>query len=108
MPNISNRFRRDRRRKREANSKFRWKLKETVGEVVSKKSLITSCLNVNGLSYDTFVGVSEFVDQTSPDVVFLLETKRREEQLAFDIHLDGYDVSKFVGQTALCIKGVVV
>ena len=92
MPNISNRFRRDRRRKREANSKFRWKLKETVGEVVSKKSLITSCLNVNGLSYDTFVGVSEFVDQTSPDVVFLLETKRREEQLAFDIHLDGYDV----------------
>ena len=46
-----------------------------MGEVVSKNSLITSCLNVNGLSYDTFVGVSEFVDQTSPDVVFLLETK---------------------------------
>ena len=92
MPKGVSQVNNDRRRKKRANNRFKWKLKENVGEVVSKNELVTSCLNVDGLSYDSFVDVCDFVDQTSPDVVFLLETKRREEHLGFDISLSGYDV----------------
>ena len=92
MPKGGFRLKSDRTRKKRANNWLKWKLKENVGEVVSKKELVTSCLNVNGLSYDSFVDVCDFADQTSPDVIFLLETKKREERLGFDISLSGYDV----------------
>ena len=77
-------------------------MKENLGEVVSTNELVTSCLNVDGLSYDIFVDVCNFVDQTYPDVVFLWETKRQEEQLGFDIRLTGYDVLE--GRTQKVIK----
>ena len=72
-------------------SKHKYKLRENVGLVLTKKELKTSFLNVDGLSRTSLADVHDFIDSTDPDVVFLFETKRREEQICFDIGIESYD-----------------
>ena len=48
-------------------------------------------LNVDGLSDTAMADVEDFVQRTKPDVVALLETKRRMEEMAPDISIPGYD-----------------
>ena len=48
-------------------------------------------LNVDGLSDTSLADVQDFVSQSSPDVVFLLETKRRFEEFGTDIAIEGYE-----------------
>ena len=79
------------RRKNKQNRGGKYKLRENVGVVSSKNFLKTSMLNVDGLTDTSMYDVQNFVDQNSPDVVFLLETKRRLEELATDIDIDGYE-----------------
>ena len=82
---------RNRKRSSRIYSKHKYKLKENVGLVVTKKELKTSFLNVDGLSRTSLADVHDFIDSTNPDVVFLFETKRREEQICFDIGIQNYD-----------------
>ena len=44
---------------------------------------------MDGLSLTSLADVHDFVDSTSPDVVFLLETRCRQEQFWFDIGIEG-------------------
>ena len=48
-------------------------------------------LNVDGLSNTSLAVVQDFVSQSSPDVVFLLETKRRFEGFGIDNAIEGYE-----------------
>ena len=57
-----------------------------------KKVLRCSLLNVDGMSEDSLVNVESVVGSHKPDVVFLLETKRRVEEDGIDISLPGYNV----------------
>ena len=82
---------RNRKRSTRINSRHKYKLKENVGLVLTKKELKTSFLNVDGLSRTSLADVHDFIDSTYPDVVFLFETKRREEQICFDIGIESYD-----------------
>ena len=78
-----------RRNKLRGNKKF--KLRERVGVVSCKNNLKSCMLNVDGLSDASFADVEHFVEVERPDVVFLIETKRRMEELAPDIDITGYD-----------------
>ena len=73
------------------NSSKKYKLRQNVGVISSKNFLKTSMLNVDGLSDTSMYDVCNFVEKNSPDVVFILETKRRLEEMATDITIDGYD-----------------
>ena len=73
------------------NNNYKHKLREKVGVIGSKTNLKTSMLNVDGLSDTSLADVQDFVAQSSPDVVFLLETKRRFEEFGTDIAIDGYE-----------------
>ena len=79
------------RRQRNALRNVKYKLRENIGVIGSKNSLTTSMLNVDGLSDISLADVQDFVTQSSPDIVFLLETKRRLEEFGTDINIDGYD-----------------
>ena len=57
-----------------------------------KKVLRCSILNVDGMSEASLVNVESVVGTHKPDVVFLLETKRRAEEDGMDMSLLGYDV----------------
>ena len=60
-------------------------------QVFENKSLIkTAYLNVDGLGDVTFTSVKDTVSRKLPDVLFLVETKRREGQTGLDISLPGY------------------
>ena len=48
-------------------------------------------LNVDGLSDTSLADVQDFAANNSPDVIFLLETKRRMEELGTDISIDNYE-----------------
>ena len=63
-----------------------------VGIVQTKKELKLSLLNVNGLNEISLANVDSVVDKHSPDVMVLLETKRRVEELGIDISVPGYAV----------------
>ena len=54
--------------------------------------MTTAFHNVDGLS--ELVDVSSFVSSKSPDLFFLLETKRRAEEVASDISIPGYDLTE--------------
>ena len=82
---------RNRKRSSRIYSRHKYKLKENVGLVLTKKELKTSFLNVDGLSRTSLADVHDFIDSTNPDVVFLFETKRREEQICFNIGIQNYD-----------------
>ena len=58
----------------------------------TKKALKCSLLNINGLSETSLANVDSVIDTHSPDVVILLETKRRVEETGIDIAVPGYSV----------------
>ena len=70
---------------------YKFRRRENTGVVNSKTTLKTSMLNVDGLSDASMVDVEDFVLENRPDVVIILETKRRVEELATDISIEGYD-----------------
>ena len=74
-----------------SRSKNKYKLREKVGVLSCKNDLKTSMLNVDGLSDTALADVEDFVQRTKPDVVALLETKRRMEEMCADISIPGYD-----------------
>ena len=69
-------------------------MKQQVGELRCKNSLRASFLNVDGLSETKLEDITTTVLSTSPDVFFLLETKRREEEIGIDISVLGYELSE--------------
>ena len=73
-----------RRMKRTRNFKFR--LRENWGALQCQNDLTSAFLNVDGLSEAKRLDVADFVAQENPDFFVLLETKRRKEELASDIH----------------------
>ena len=78
-------------RKRTFRLHKRAKLRESIGIIQSKNSLDISLLNVNGYTGDTIVTVGETIASKSPDICILLETKRRKEVLAPNVHINGYE-----------------
>ena len=68
------------------------KLRDSIGVVQSKKLLRTSFLNVDGLNELALEDVTSTVNKRDSDVVFLVETKRREEETGIDISLPGYSL----------------
>ena len=68
------------------------KLKESVGVVHSKKFLRSSLLNVDGLNETSLADVQDTVNKQRHDVVILLETKRRAEEIGIDIAIPGYSL----------------
>ena len=61
------------------------KLRDPVINNPTKSILRCSFLNVNGLTEATLNNVETVCDSKKPDIVFLLETKRREEDTCIDI-----------------------
>ena len=68
------------------------KLHEFYGAKKYQGTLSTSYLNVDGLTDAKFADVIAFTEQRSPDILFLLETKRRVEEIGSDINMDGYEL----------------
>ena len=69
------------------------KLRDGIGVIDKKKVLKTCFLNVDGLSEATLEDIKVTVSVKSPDIVFLIETKRREEEeTGIDISIPGYRV----------------
>ena len=79
------------RRQRKVHRNVKYKLRENIGVIGSKNCLKTSMLNVDGLSDVSLADVQDFVERSSPDIVFLLETKRRLEEFGTDIAINGYE-----------------
>ena len=73
------------------NRNYKYKLRDNLGVIGSKNNLKTSMLNVDGLSDTSLADIQDFVALNSPDIVFLLETKRRLEEFGTDISIDGYE-----------------
>ena len=78
------------RRVRQLRFKNSAKLRDSIGIVQPKKLLKTAFLNVDGLNELSLEDVSSTVRLKNSDVVFLLESKRREEELGIDISIPGY------------------
>ena len=74
------------------NQKF--KLREIYGAKKLQSHLSTAFLNVDGLSDAKLADVVSYAEQCSPDIIFLLETKRRLEEVGSDINIEGYDISE--------------
>ena len=68
------------------------KLRESIGVVQPKNYLRAAFLNVDGLNEVTFEDVSSTIVNQHQDVVFLVETKRREEEPGIDITIPGYSL----------------
>ena len=68
------------------------KLHEFYGAKKYQGTLSTSYLNVDGLSDAKLADIVSFTEQRSPDIFFLLETKRRVEEIGSDINIDGYEL----------------
>ena len=66
--------------------------RENVGVLSRKKTLKTCFLNVDGLGDITLEDIKETVDVKKPDLIFLVETKRREEEIGIDINIPGYNL----------------
>ena len=64
--------------------------RESIGVLQPKKLLKTSFLNVDGLSEITLDDVSSTIKVRNLDVVFLVESKRREEETPIDAFIPGY------------------
>ena len=75
-------------RRNKFNKNHKYRLRDRVGVVGLKDNLKTSMLNVDGLSDTSLADVQDFAANNSPDVIFLLETKRRMEELGTDISID--------------------
>ena len=85
-----------RRRNAKNRRNFGYRLRENFGAISCKNELVTAFLNVDGLSDARLDDVSSFVSSKSPDLFFLLETKRRAEEVASDIStpFPGYDLTE--------------
>ena len=68
------------------------KLRESVGTIGAKNILRCSLLNINGLSETSLTNVESVIGTENPDIVILLETKRRVEESGIDISVPGYSV----------------
>ena len=66
------------------------RLRESIGIVKPKSTLRASFLNVDGLNEITLEDVSGTIREKNQDIVFLLETKRRAEEIGIDISIPGY------------------
>ena len=64
------------RRRRVFGRNFKYRLRENYGAIQCKQSLSTSYLNVDGLSDAKLEDVHSFAAINSPDLLFLVETKR--------------------------------
>ena len=83
-----------RRRTKVSVRNLKPRLKQQTGYLSCKNSLNASFLNVDGLSEVKLEEVTSTVLSTSPDIFFLLETKRREEEIGIDISVPGYELSE--------------
>ena len=81
---------RDSRRNTARYRKKREARKEVIGVLDRKKNLKYALLNVDGLTPGSFEDIKDTLDRTKPDVCFLLETKRREEEIGSDVEISGY------------------
>ena len=52
-------------------------LKDSVGVIGKKQSLLCSLLNVDGLSHSSYEDVKQVLDKKKSDVCIILESKRR-------------------------------
>ena len=68
------------------------KLKDSVGTVQTKNVLRCSLLNVDGLGESSLANIEQVVESKKPDVVIILETKRRVEEEGIDISVPGYSL----------------
>ena len=66
--------------------------RESVGNIITKKVLRCSLLNVDGLNEVSLANIESIAGTQRPDVVFILETKRRAEEEGLDISVPGYSV----------------
>lgn len=64
--------------------------RENYGVIKHKKVLKTCFLNVDGLGEVTFEDIKTTIKLKNPDIVYLVETKRRHEDTAIDISIPGY------------------
>ena len=64
--------------------------RENLGVIGNKGKLKTCFLNVDGLNDVTFEDIKNTVDLKKPDMVFLVETKRRCESTNNDINIPDY------------------
>ena len=83
-----------RRRSTASARNFKFKLRENIGALKCNNDLKTSFLNIDGLSDAKLEDVSSYVRTKSPDLFFLLETKRRAEEIGTDISIPGYDLTE--------------
>ena len=72
----------------------RVRLRESYGAAKYQHQLFSSFLNIDGLSAAKLVDVRSYASKRKPDIFFLLETKRREEEVGSDISVPGYDLSE--------------
>ena len=70
------------------------KLRGSYGAKQYQTQLSTSFLNVDGLSDASMEDVRSYASLKSPDIFFLLETKRRLEEVGSSISVPGYDVTE--------------
>ena len=66
--------------------------RENYGVIKHKKILKTCFLNVDGLGDVTFEDIKTTINLKNPDIVYLVETKRRHEDTAIDISIPGYNL----------------
>ena len=70
------------------------KLRENFGIMQCKCNLSLAFQNIDGLTCAKMEDVISHVSSKSPDFFFLLETKRRLEEMGFNINISGYDVTE--------------
>ena len=75
------------------NSK-RVKLRSVVGVIEKKNNLKLALLNIDGLSLGSLEDIREVCSRKKPDLVFILETKRREEDVGIKASIDGYSLTE--------------
>ena len=83
-------IRSEKRRHRQFRAVKHVKLRESTGIVQTKRKLRCSLLNVDGLSEASLANVETTIASKRPDIVALLETKRRVEETGIDISIPGY------------------
>ena len=83
-----------RRARGHISTNFKFKLREQVGQLLCKDNLKSSFINIDGFSDAKLEDITSTVLSRSPDMFFLLETKRREEEIGMDISVPGYDVNE--------------
>ena len=92
--NTKEKFHRSKRNSHHFKSVRQTKLRDraSVGNILTKSVLKCSLLNVNGLNEASLSNIESIINTNRPDVIFLLETKRRIEENGLDITVPGYSV----------------